>query len=372
MKLTKYIKLIIFSTLALIAFACQEPYFADDALPTRTIPVIEGEITDAPGPYKVTLTWAKPFAARYSNSLDYIRNAVVYIYDDAGNKEQLFEKSYTGVYFTKANGIRGTIGRTYHLSIKLGNGFLYSSIPTKLEEPKLIDSIYAESGTYDYGIVDGAGDFVRKSYKGIYIYADINCGNVNTKYYKFSNWIVWQTTRIFTPPGAAGSTIIYYRQIQYPDFYPDVKSSILFGNNQQIKKHLLTFIPYIQDPYPMGIDSLYLSAYENQGWIITTQLNSISREVHDYYSSVSEQMKAGSQLFDPIPKEISGNIRCKSDTTQIALGIFNVYTKSIKSKGFYWSPFSKTVRSKFVSDPGPAWSDTTSGTAPSYWYVYNN
>lgn len=79
--------------------------------------VVDGMITDSPGPYTIFLSKS----AEIDRNLDRpvaVTKASVTILDDAGNEELLNEVS-PGEYRTSETGIRGVIGRSYHVVIRI-------------------------------------------------------------------------------------------------------------------------------------------------------------------------------------------------------------------------------------------------------------
>src|SRR6218665_1948631 len=78
--------------------------------------IIEGNITNEPGPYFVRIT--KSISLKEVGDLPTIDNAIVTISDDAGNSEILTPKG-NGLYSTDK--LVGTIGRTYTLTVKAEN-----------------------------------------------------------------------------------------------------------------------------------------------------------------------------------------------------------------------------------------------------------
>ena len=86
--------------------------------------VIEGNVTDQPGPYTVTISNTTTFNSTWQ--FQGVGGASVTIRDDAGNSELLHETG-TGVYQTST--LSGVEGRTYQLLIKIGEKtFTASSI----------------------------------------------------------------------------------------------------------------------------------------------------------------------------------------------------------------------------------------------------
>jgi hypothetical protein len=96
--------------------------------------VVQGNITNAPGPYIVNLNYS---VAYYNdNSFPAITGALTKIYDDAGNSETLIETTQ-GIY--KTSSLIGTPGRKYTIEI-IANGNTYTGVST-MSSPISIDSI---------------------------------------------------------------------------------------------------------------------------------------------------------------------------------------------------------------------------------------
>jgi hypothetical protein len=353
-------KLLIIPLFSIIS-SCQEPYYFDEEYPTEEIPVFDGEITDSPGPYKVVLKYAKPFFETKNKSPQIIINALVTISDDKGNSEILSFTS-AGEYCTSKNGIRGVVGRKYKLEVKLSNGLYYESVQTTLEPSELIDSLYAEPGTCDYAVIDGTGEMTKKTTQGIYVYIDIKSTANSTRYYLFNNIVMNQ--KIFSD-GKSGTS--YIRSISYPDNFFNIKSSVFYNQIQIVQKHKLFFLPYNTEMI-LNSDSVLVPIIP-AGWLVKTSLFTISSESYSYYIAADVQLRAGSQLFDPIPTQIKGNIKCKTDTNKMALGLFRVYSKSSKMRAFGWMPNNKIVKTINIKEYGPLQNDT-SNMMPPYWIYF--
>lgn len=97
--------------------------------------VIEGWLSDKPGPYFVGVTKSRLYSD--NNQFEGIPSATVVISDDAGSIDTLTETTIPGLYQT--NFIQGTVGRTYRLDVT-AEGTTYTSI-CKMNTPVDIDSI---------------------------------------------------------------------------------------------------------------------------------------------------------------------------------------------------------------------------------------
>lgn len=131
--------------IALFAFsnACVE--FADfKGIGTDSQLVVEGLITDEPGPYFVKLSRArKPLNFSPTVPVSAIR---VTLSDDLGNFEILTEE-YPGFYQTSPTGLQGKLGRSYSIKIETRDGKVYESIPEKITSNGSIDNIKTEFTT---------------------------------------------------------------------------------------------------------------------------------------------------------------------------------------------------------------------------------
>lgn len=96
--------------------------------------VIEGEITDQPGPYFVRISKSVNFSN--SNTYPSVSGAIVSISDDNGNVDRLTEVE-NGLYRT--NTTVGASGKTYNLSVSINN-INYSAIST-MPQKVMLDSL---------------------------------------------------------------------------------------------------------------------------------------------------------------------------------------------------------------------------------------
>ena len=132
--------IVILSIITLSLHGCEEP-FDLNVQEGPSLLVVNGLITDQPGPYEITLTRTSEFSIQ--SIILFETEAEVIITDDQGNSERLTEVS-PGTYRTDSSGIRGVIGRSYSLSITTLDGEEYESQPDVLTAVTDIDSLYYE------------------------------------------------------------------------------------------------------------------------------------------------------------------------------------------------------------------------------------
>ena len=134
--LNKIIPISFLFVLAFLFYSCEEVIEIDLNSAGPKI-VIEGTVTDQPGPYIVTVTKTTD----YYNPGNYptVSGALVSIADDNGFFEELVETA-DGIYQTDS--LQGTSGRTYTLTVA-AEGQTYSAI-SFMPPPTEIDSLFYE------------------------------------------------------------------------------------------------------------------------------------------------------------------------------------------------------------------------------------
>ncbi len=108
--------------------------------------VVDGLITDEPGPYTVEITRAAKLDTDL-NFRKFVTAKSVAIFDNLGNSEVLKEVEQ-GIYQTKPNGIRGVVGREYHVRVEGRDGKIFESVPEMIKPVGKIDSVYYEAVSF--------------------------------------------------------------------------------------------------------------------------------------------------------------------------------------------------------------------------------
>jgi hypothetical protein len=125
----------------LLASACLDRIDIETGYVAMNAIVINGSITNEAGPYQVVISAVFDIESKETLKHPVSAKRVV-ISDNTGTSEVLSEAA-AGIYVTKADGIRGTVGRTYTLQVELPDGRVYESVPDTLLESGRIDSLYA-------------------------------------------------------------------------------------------------------------------------------------------------------------------------------------------------------------------------------------
>jgi len=275
--------------------------FQPDPLSLPPTLVVEGQVTDAPGPYTVRLTRTADYSYKALNLLE--TGATLSIQDDAGRTETLLEQS-GGVYVTRANGIRGVAGRSYKLTIQTKDGVRYESEPERLTAAPPILQLYTE---YRNDPVPGTA--TRK--QGWDVYLDTKDPAETGNYYRWE-WthyeFVYACQKRLLPSGASYTglgccTPCWDVTRCYDCISVNSDANI---NGQNISRQYIMTAPYTS-----------LAPY-----YVEVQQQAISKGAYAFWKSVRGLVSNTGGLFDPAPASVQGNLRCTSDSQRQVYGYF--------------------------------------------------
>lgn len=300
--------------------------------------VVEGMITDQPGPYVVNLSNTIPVNNQmYETSV--VQGATVVIHDDQGLTETLVEKS-PGSYYTTS--IQGVVGRSYYITISTGDGNSYQSTPEKLLpvgdfSDLRYEFVQNESGGSNYQI---------SSTNGFNIFLDSEVlpeqeGRV---------WWRWTGTfHIFTYPSlhtrpSDGKVIV-----QLPDPIPcsgyyvfrgalmgptgrctccdcwvseynqvPLISDSRFINNGKVKSMQVAFV-----------EANRRTLYEK--YHLEVEQMSVSQTVYDFWKNVKQQKSNSSNLFQTPPPKTKGNVVATSEKAIPVIGYFAASSVKVRA-----------------------------------------
>ncbi len=306
--------------------------------------VVEGFISDQPGPYTMKLNTGHDLTDKIERT--FISAKSVTISDNLGNSELLTYQD-RGVYQTSSDGIRGTAGRAYKLRIELFDGRVYESIPDTLRNSGIVDSVYYTfkktgiQGTgesrYGFDIFFDASSSVRDDFYYLWKFTgtfqvdtnpefdfnfpcsgDIDCRrcsicNIVPKCSGIRNVGTIPAEPIFKRIGPCECCTCWYNIFN---------EEPILSNNQ-----LLEFGRY------KGVKAGHIPVHQ---WIfqhkVYAEVNqmSLSRQSFAFWKAIKDQKDANNSLFQPITGKIPSNFIQLSGTTATIEGLF--YAASISNK----------------------------------------
>lgn len=284
-----------------LVVSCITPY-QPDTVSNQSALVVEGQITDQPGPYSIRLTRTADYSFKSLNLLE--SGATVIISDNLGNQEMLKEQS-VGTYQTAASGIRGIAGRRYKLTVQTKDGKRYESDAELLSAVPPIQKVYYESM-----YTPAVGQTAAKQTWNVYL--DTKDPDTLGNYYKW-NWTHYEFTNVckktYVPPPANNYTGIsccsdcwdITRCYNCININSDANI-----NGQAISRQFISEVSFT---------SL-------AGYYIEVEQQALSRGAYQFWKSVRQLTGNTGGLFDAAPSTVQGNLHSVGTTNELVYGYF--------------------------------------------------
>lgn len=328
----------------LILCACVER-IEFDIPPVELQTVVEGMISDSPGPYTVKVSHGISLDSDTSDRAP-IRNVMIKLYDDEGNVEDLVETN-PGEYMTGGL-IQGKVGHSYYIRLETPDGKIFESEPETINPSGDLDNIRIayEARTVKKSYGDVAADVFN-------IYVDSHAASAAESYVR---WRFRGTYKVFTSPELHMTEFPPYTPYKNP--YPCSGVRVVAGPTGS-GGLLLRFADCIcctcwarhYEPFPQLSDTQLASngqfnnvkvgevpinnATFHEKYLVEIDQMSLSQEAFDFFRIVREQKESAADLFQPPSGEIRGNIRAINSGDAI-VGIF--WATSITKKSLFIYP----------------------------------
>ncbi len=277
----------------LIIEACEVPISIEYFKPEPEI-VVEGLITDQPGPYEIKMSYTGAYTLRSDGNNPPVTGAMIMIYDDVGNAELLQEIS-PGIYQTDPLGIKGVVGRSYTINIRLSDGLEIESYPEVLLEVPEIDSIY-----YFFNPLSPTN---RQGHQTGIITRD-PLGENN--YYRWK-WVGYYSYFLVSEIVTIGCFQKEFNRAQINV----LSDKDLDGN---IFDRPITFIEH----------------FANDRYLLHVFQQSLTERAYQFWNSLYEQGNNVGSIFDPPPSIIYGNLYYSDGTEEQVHGYFGASAIRLK------------------------------------------
>jgi hypothetical protein len=312
--------------------------------------VIEGQITNEPGPYTVKLTRTRKISD--FTEVKAVSATKVSLSDDAGNTEILTE-IYTGTFQTKSNGIKGTIGRSYTLTVETRDGKIYESAPERLNPAGSVDSIY-----YDFEKFQPESSPTQYQFR-VFIDSKGEQNGENLFQWKFTG-----TYRVLTSPQLRvkllGENIV-------PDppvcsGYQNISGDVIKVGNCECCECWVNFVnkkPTVSDNQiisgnefknvEVGVVPVEYWTFYDKVQVEVKQL-SLSRIAYDYWKTVRNQKDGASSLFQPAIGKAKSNFYSKNSAEEVQ-GLF--YASAVSKKVIFIKPSDIPLGTRIIPAAPP-------------------
>ena len=287
--------------------ACEDPYWPELGEKYDNLLVVEGRISNQPGPYTVKLS--------HSTTLLYpkyfpLEGFEVVIEDDEGNSETLSETE-SGVYQTAPNGIRGITGRSYRLLLNGPDNQSYISDFEILREPMPIDTIYTD-------IEYTNSDYHTFDIPGYRFFINTQTGNEDTTYIRWQLEETYEYTSDF-------KIYFYYDGVLHDFSDPDSLHTCWL--TEPVYEIFTASTAGLNNPiiadYPLHYVSFEQREISIRYSLLIKQLT-LSENAYTYWKDVADQNTSGGEFYTSLPYQIKGNVHNVNDGDEIVLGYFEV------------------------------------------------
>lgn len=293
--------------------------------------VVEGLITDQPGPYSVTVSRSFPNDdTAYGIAPE--TGATVSLYVNDKFAEELTETS-DGIYKTSV--VTGIVGNSYHILIQTTDGKSYTSEPELLRPVGALTEIHAEFEARTIQTLDGEKDGDRYN-----IYVD---GNVTDEPESFVRWRFKGTYFVRTNPELAYGFLegikiptpyecSGYRSENYgPIIYTSPCTCCTCWVTEQDDRW---FVGTSKNVTAAGYKDVFVGQANvtrvtfQERYRVEIEQMSLSPKAYEFFRQLEAQAQGVESLFQPATGPIKGNMSAVNSDEQV-LGLF--YASSSKA-----------------------------------------
>jgi hypothetical protein len=292
--------------LAAACSSCIEP-FEPEIGERQSVLVINGTITDIPGPHEVTVSMSTPYNEPYFQPVD---GCVVTVEDESGTYHSYYQSS-PGRYHAYLPAPFLSVGKAYSLTVRTPQNLVYrSDFDTLLACPP-IDTLY-------YDVQNRGTNLQGRTMNGIQFYSDLT-GSAGTA--TNFRWLLEETWEYRTP--YIGQYLYEYQGGPITYFYTDhvhrcfmthpvsglhtASTRFLAGN--AIRRNPLN---YVSDETPR-----LLYKYS----VLVTQ-QSLTDAAYSYWDQLETQSEESGGLYETQPYSIAGNLCNPENPDEKVLGFF--------------------------------------------------
>lgn len=265
--------------------------------------IVDGLITDQPGPYVIKLALSSPINQLSANP---VTQASVFIEEEGGEVVTLIETN-PGEYKTDSASFRGKVGKKYKLNISLSTGQNYKSNWELMKAAPPIEDV-----SYEFGPLPNEEIFVQ----GVKIFLDTKDPENKTQFYRWE----YEETWMHIAPFASGLIFLGNdtAAIEKPN-------SVCYNSSNSNSIYIASSIKNSQDI----ISKFHLHTVSGFGsqlryrYSILVKQYALSEDEFLFWKSVKEANEDSGTLFDRQPQSTTGNITRIENEDEPVLGYFS-------------------------------------------------
>lgn len=294
--------------------SCIDEYWPDVLPKYQNALVVDGEITNKPGPYQIKLSLSTNVNNPYFRPLT---GCEVVISEKNGGSE-ILDEIEKGIYTTSIDGIQGKCGNSYKLTIITPGNDRFESEYDKMAFPTEIDTIYTEIEYQTHP------DFDFRNITGFRFFVDTYTADTSINYY------LWQLESTYK--FNANYRIKYYWDGQMHPFSPSdslytcyltkIEPEVFVYNTVDLSVPKITKLPL----HYVNTETKELSIRYS---LLATQY-SLTKDAYQYWDNIKSLENEQGKLHSRLPFQIQGNITNIENSKEPILGYFIVAGVSTK------------------------------------------
>ncbi len=293
---------------SLFLFSACEEQFNPNIEGAEPVLVIEGAITNLPGPYTVKLSNS---SGVYADDQLAIENAIVKIIEEGGEEETLTEIE-AGTYITSETGMQGTTDKNYKIDIQLPDGTRYESEYQKMLTLIRIDSVEADVEFHYLSIAN-------PDVPGYQFHVSTELGVDSENYFLWSLESTYKYRSDFT--------INYFYEDYMVQEFPDPTSLMTCWRTDQINEIYTFNTSVLSEPKVERLPLNFARIDQPELYIrysLLVKQFTINKEAYMYWDKIQRQIESQETLYNNQPFQIRGNLFNVDDPDEMVLGYFMV------------------------------------------------
>lgn len=282
--------------------SCVEPYFPEVLESPNSFLVVNGFL-NANGLTNIQLLRTQSLTDNSAPPAELQANVVVE--SERGEKYTLAEGGYGN--YTSHLYLNPDI--RYKIRIRTAAGKEYESDFVEVKQTPAIDKVHWRA----------AGDELK-------IYVDTNDPNNNTHYYRWEFEETWQFRSALYSTLKYENGSVRYRDSRDAPIYncwrSESSKTIELGNSSKLSSDVISNYNIVTLPFNAEKISVKYSVLVKQF--------ALTREAYEYWETVKKNTESIGTLFDPLPTQITSNIRSLSDPNEPVIGFMTAATIQTK------------------------------------------
>ena len=295
----------------LIFTGCKKPYNPPVITAPNSYLVVEGYID--PGADSTIIKLSRTVSLAAKVVANPVSGAVVFVESDQHAMYPLTDAG-NGTYVSA--GLNLDHSHTYRLDIKTPDNKQYQSDFEPVMITPAIDSIGFNITTVPE--------------TGIQIYANMHSADNSLRYYRWDydeNWEFY--SKYISSFISNGASIVGRTPDQEVSkcYSSDISADIVLGSSEKLSQNVLFQQPIL---FILSTSEKIESRYR-----VVVRQYALTKEAFNFWTNLKKNTEQLGSIFDALPSEIAGNIRCISNASEPVIGYISVSTVASKTKFIY-------------------------------------